>query len=102
MHEVLFLNDGKWYLSLKEERVISLRLVVYNFFYPYFERNMCDYQKILPIKPFHNVWLFRFFQIPGLRPYVPYCAQQMSRKNFIDNKIRGDSTFADFLQVGTK
>jgi len=36
--------------------------------------------------------------IPCLRPYVPYCAQQIVRKDFLDNKIREDSMFADFLQ----
>ncbi|XP_065058638.1 rho guanine nucleotide exchange factor 3-like [Rhopilema esculentum] len=36
--------------------------------------------------------------IPGLEPYVPYCAQQFNRKHFLDNKLKVNSAFADFLQ----
>ena len=30
---------------------------------------------------------------------MPYCAQQMKRKYFLDNKFKEDPAFADFLQV---
>jgi len=37
--------------------------------------------------------------IPTLRPYIPYCANQLEMKNMLLHKTKENKHFSDFLQV---
>ena len=37
--------------------------------------------------------------IPTLRPYIPYCANQLQMKNMLLHKTKENKHFSDFLQV---